>query len=90
MNTIQSLFLNDTINAEIEAFCASDPEFAKVKQEFYETANQIAELIAPGLYDAFEKSLWAYLYRTADLYYLYGLGLRQEVLQAIGGQSLPL
>ena len=25
MNTLPSLFLNDTIDDEIEAFCASDP-----------------------------------------------------------------
>ena len=90
MNALPSLFLNDTIDAEIEAFCASDPKFAKAEQEFYEIANQIAELVGCDLYNAFEKSLSAYWLRTADLYYLYGLGLRQEVLQAIGGRSLPL
>ena len=90
MNSLPSLFLNDTIDDEIEAFCASDPEYHKAKQGFYEIADQIEKLTDPSLYDAFEKSLWDYLYRTADLYYLYGLGLRQEVLQAIGGQSLPL
>ena len=84
MNTLPSLFLNDTIDAEIEAFCASDPEFAKAKQEFYENANQIAKLVGPGLYDAFERGFSRYLNRTADLYYLYGLGLRQAVLQTIG------
>ena len=84
MNTLPSLFLNDTIDDEIEAFCASDPEFMHTKQEFYKITDQIETLASPDLYDAFEKGLWAYLYRTADLYYLYGLGLRQEVLQAIG------
>ena len=83
MNTLLSLLLNnETVDAKIEAFCASDPEFTKAQQEFYEITDQIEKLAGPGLYDAFEKSLWAYLYRTADLYYLYGLGLRQEILQA--------
>ena len=84
MNSLPSLFLNDTIDAEIEAFCASDPEFAKAKQEFYKVSNQIAELVGRDLYNAFEKSLSAYWLRASDLYYLYGLGLRQEFLQAIG------
>lgn len=84
MNMLPSLFLNDTINTEIEAFCAGDPEFTKAQQEFYEITDQIEKLADPGLYDAFERSLWAYLYRTADLYYLYGLGLRQEILRTIG------
>ena len=84
MNSLPSLFLNDTIVTEIETFCASDPEFMRTKQEFYKITDQIETLASPDLYDAFEKGLWAYLYRTADLYYLYGLGLRQEILQTIG------
>ena len=84
MNTLPSIFLNDTIDAELEAFCASDPKFAKAEQEFYEIANQIAKLVGPGLYDAFERGFSGYMNRTADLYYLYGLGLRQAVLQTIG------
>ena len=81
MNSLPSLFLNDTIVTEIEAFCASDPEFMRTKQEFYKITDQIETLASPDLYNAFEKGLWAYLYRTADLYYLFGLGLRQEILQ---------
>ena len=84
MNSLPSLFLNDTIVTEIETFCASDPEFMRTKQEFYKITDQIETLASPDLYNAFEKGLWAYLYRTADLYYLYGLGLRQEILQTIG------
>ena len=84
MNSLPSLFLNDTIVTEIEAFCASDPEFMRTKQEFYKITDQIETLASPDLYNAFEKGLWAYLYRTADLYYLYGLGLRQDILWAIG------
>lgn len=83
MSTLPSLFLNDTIVTEIEAFCADDPEYHKARQEFYEITDQFEKLADPSLYDAFEKSLWAYLYRTADLYYLYGLGLRQEILRAL-------
>ena len=83
MNSLPSLFLNDTIVTEIETFCASDPEFMRTKQEFYKITDQIETLASPDLYDAFEKGLWAYLYRTADLYYLYGLGFRQEVLQTL-------
>lgn len=86
MNAIMPLLLeNDALDAEIEAFCVSDPEYLKTKQEFYKTANEIAALVGFDLYDVFEKSFSAYLFRTADLYYLYGLGLRQDILQAIGG-----
>ena len=81
MNTLASLFLNDTIDAEIEAFCASDPEFVRTKEQFYATAHKIEALIGHDLYDALETSLGAYWTRASDLYYLFGLGLRQEILQ---------
>ena len=83
MNTLPSLFLNDTIDAEIEAFCAGDPEFVSAKEQFYSIANEIAKLAGRDLYDAFETSLGAYWTRASDLYYLYGLGLRQEILGAL-------
>ncbi|RKI71047.1 hypothetical protein D7V91_01715 [bacterium 1xD42-67] len=84
MDAIQSLFLNDTVIDEIETFCANDPELVRRKQRFYSTADEIAKLAGHDLYDAFEKSLGDYLYRTADLYYLYGLGLRQEIFRTLG------
>ena len=81
MNTLSSLFLNDTIDAEIEAFCASDPEFMKAEQDFEEIASQIAKLVGFDLYDAFERGFRKYINLASDLYYLFGLGLRQEILQ---------
>lgn len=85
MNALPSLLLhNDDLEAQLESFCANDPEFASAKEQFYETANQIAHLVGFDLYDTFEKGFSQYLYRTADLYYLFGLGLRQEILQALG------
>lgn len=84
MNLLPSLFLNDTIDAELESFCTSDPEFIAAKQAFYKTAHEIAEQIGFDEFDAFERSFHTYMYRTADLYYLFGLGFRQEVLQSMG------
>lgn len=86
MNTLPSLFLeNNALDAELEKFCTNDPEYLKIKQEFYKTADEIAALVGFDRYDAFERSFGAYLYRTADLYYLYGLGLRQDILRVMGG-----
>ncbi len=86
MNLILPLFLeNEAIDDQIEAFCNSSPEYRKAKQQFYEAAKDIAQRVGFDLYDAFESSFGVYLSRTADLYYLFGLGFRQEVLRAIGG-----
>ncbi len=86
MNLILPLLLeNEALDAELEAFCDSDPKYLKAKQQFFEAAEEISRRVGFDLYDAFERSFSAYLYRTADLYYLFGLGFRQEVLRAIGG-----
>ena len=84
MNTLSDLFLNDTIDAELEAFCAGDPAYVKAETEFYETAHIIAQQVGFDRYDAFERRFNAYLHRASDLYYLFGLGLRQEILEKIG------
>ncbi len=86
MNLILPLFLeNEAIDDRIEEFCNSDPKYLEARQQFYEAQDELAERIGPGLYDAFERSFNIYLNRTADLYYLFGLGFRQEILRALGG-----
>jgi len=86
MNTVLRLFLeNEAIDDRIEEFCNSDPEYLRAKQQFYEAEEELVKRIGLDLYDAFERSFSQYLYRTADLYYLFGLGFRQEVLRAMGG-----
>lgn len=95
-NCLRALFYeNPHIEEEINAFLAQDPKLAQAEQEFYETAHEIAGLAGFELYDVFERRLGAYLNRLSDLYYLFGLGLRQDILRAMdpGSQSptpLPL
>lgn len=85
MNALPSLLLhNDDLEAQLESFCANDPEFVRMEQQFYRLAEQIAAQVGFDRYDAFETCFRCYLNRTADLYYLFGLGLRQEILQALG------
>ncbi len=85
MNILPLLLENDALDAELEAFCNSDPKYLKARQQFYETAEKISQRVGFDLYDTFERSFGAYMSRTAGLYYLFGLGFRQEVLRAIGG-----
>ena len=83
--TLNALFYdNPNIEDEINAFLAQDPKLIQAEREFYETAHEIAAVTGFDLYDVFERRLGAYLNRLSDLYYLFGLGLRQEVLQAMG------
>lgn len=86
MNTLPALFLeSEALDSELEAFCNNDPKYLQASQEFYEAAEEFSKHVSPDLYNTFEKRFNTYLFRTADLYYLYGLGLRQDILRAIGG-----
>ena len=81
---LKMLFIdNPGIEEAIKEFCFQNPEYLKLKQEFYETAQQIAGMIGWELYDRFERRFSLYIASSNDIYYLFGLGLRQEVLSAL-------
>ena len=83
-HTLKSLFLeNPDLTEEIEAFCEQDPQYRQAREQFYEAAHEAAGLVGFDLYDLLERRLGAYMGRCADLYYLFGLSLRQEVLSAL-------
>lgn len=83
--TMENLFYhNAELYQEIVDFMAQDPEYVKAEREFYETAEEIAALAGFELYDRLERRLGAYMARTGDLHYLFGLGLRQELIRAMG------
>ena len=81
---IKMLFIdNPEIEEVIKEFCAQSPEYLKLKQEFYETAQQISGIVGYELYNRFEGRFNTYMACYTDLYYLFGLGLRQEVISAL-------
>ncbi len=81
---LKMIFLdNPDITEQIEEFCAQDPAFLKTEQEFYGTAHKIAEVAGFELYSRFERCFRNYLACSNDLYYLFGLGLRQEIISAL-------
>ena len=83
-NPIKALFVdNPDLDELIKDFCAQDPEYLTIKNEFYETAHKIRDIIGYDLYDCFEQRFAVYVARANELYYLFGLGLRQEVLSAL-------
>lgn len=84
-DSIKMLFKdNPEMEIAIKEFCANNPEYLQIKQEFYETAREIAGLVGYNLYSRFEEQFGAYLARANGTYYLFGLGLRQEVITALG------
>lgn len=88
MYTLPSIFLdNEALNDDITAICFNDPDWQKARQQFFETAAEISKHVGFDLYDDFESRFGLYMSRTCDLYYLFGLGLRQELLQALGAEK---
>ena len=81
---LKTLFLDSpNLDEKIVSFLAQDPEFVQAEQEFYETAHEIAQLVGFERYDRFERRLGRYTARLSAIHYLFGLGLRQEVLRAL-------
>ncbi len=83
-DAIKMLFVdNPEIDEAVKEFYEKSPEYLKVKQEFYETAEEIAKIVGYDLYNRFEQLFGIYVARANDIYYLFGLGLRQEVISAL-------
>ena len=85
MNDIlQTLFLdNPYIPGQVSSFCNQLPEFREAERAYEDLANALRQRLG-GEYDAFEEALNWHLAQYAHAYYLFGLGLRQEVLSALG------
>ena len=85
MNDIlYTLFQNNLeLPEKIYKFCKENPEFCQAEQEFEMISAQIAEKLGKELYFEFERSQSWYMARLVNAYYLFGLGLRQEVIAAL-------
>jgi len=79
--SLKTLLLDNLeLGDQITAYCNRDPAYLQAEREFYEACNKMAQLVGFELYDEFESRLHTYIGRYATLYYLFGLGLRQELL----------
>lgn len=84
MNDIlATLFLNNPyLPEQVYAFCNQLPEFRKAEQDYSTFAARLRAQLGSADFDDFEETLNWYLARYAHAYYLFGLGLRQEILDA--------
>lgn len=84
MNDIlATLFLNNPyLPEQVYAFCNQLPEFRKAEQDYSTFAARLRTQLGSADFDDFEETLNWYLARYAHAYYLFGLGLRQEILDA--------
>lgn len=86
MNDIlKTLFLdNPYIPEQICAFCDQLPEFREAERAYEEAAGRLRAQLGTEEVNTFDEIIGQYLSYYAHAYYLFGLGLRQEVLSALG------
>ena len=82
--TLKMLFVDNPYIAEqVCAFCSTLSEFQEAERKFDAVSEQIAEKLGQELYLDFEEAQSWYMAKLVNAYYLFGLGLRQEVLSAL-------
>jgi len=85
MNTqLKTLFVDNPYLAEqVAAFCDSLPEFREAEREYMAMEEKISQQLGYETFGAFEQVQSWYTAKLVNAYYLFGLGLRQEVLYAL-------
>ena len=85
MNDIlNTLFLdNPYIPDQVYTFCKQLPEFVEAEQDYEAAAATLRARLGHEQFDAFDETLTRYLARYVQAYYLFGVGIRQELLSAL-------
>jgi len=75
---------NPYIHEQIYEFCSARQNYKQAKQDYEILAQQIDVQMGRDFYLCYERTLNAYIAQEVYAYYLFGLGLRQEVLDSLG------
>ena len=78
------LWDNEEIHHAATELCCSFPGYLEAKREYDEAAKKIRSLVGFELYDLFLTRLNNCNSYEVRAYYSLGLGLRGEILQALG------
>ena len=74
---------NPQIPAEIFRFCRTLPDYLAAEERFEAQTDQVRQLLGWDRYEAFEQAMVEKMSYEARAHYLFGLGLRREVLEAL-------
>lgn len=81
---LQSLFLdNPKIPGEVFAFCNSLPEYQQARQEYQQLAGEVERALDSKRYLDYEAALNQYWAVDNRAFYLFGVGLRKELLDGL-------
>ena len=83
-NILNTLFLdNPYIPEQVTAFCKTLPEYREAEREYHVAERELEERLGYEVLNRFDEAQSRYLARLGEAYYLFGLGLRQELLSAL-------
>ena len=85
---LQTLFLdNPEIPVEISSFCNHIPEYVQAELAYNRAARELMDLIGYERYARFEEAVTQHLSYEVRASYLFGLGLRKEILRSLAGEE---
>ena len=83
-NILYTLFQdNPELPGEVYRFCKTLPDYCQAVRKFRGLSEQVAQLLGGELYSEFEESLFSLLAQETRAYYLFGLGLRRELMRGM-------
>ena len=81
---LQSLFLdNPELPKEVFEFCNSLPEYQQARQEYQQLAEEVERALGSKRYIDYEEALNQYWAIDNRAFYLFGVGLRKELLEGL-------
>lgn len=86
MNTIlNTIFLdNPYLPEQVCTYCNTLPEFREAEREYRAAEQELENQLGYQAFNRFDEVQSRYMARLVQAYYLFGLGLRQELLSALG------
>ena len=82
---LKMIFLdNPELPHEIYRFCNCLPEYMQARQAYLQAADEVEQLLGSHRYCRYEALLNQYISMSEHAFYLFGLQLRRDVLQALG------
>lgn len=83
-NILYTLFLeNPYLPEEITAFCETLPEYREAERDYQAAQRELEDRLGFEALNRYDEIQSRYMARLVQAYYLFGLGLRQEVLSAL-------
>lgn len=83
---LQTLFLDNLeLSADLARFCDTIPEYVQAEREYDRATQELIDLIGYERYSRFEEVLNSHLFQEIRASYLFGLGLRREILTGLAG-----